>query len=85
MKSTAGGWIAPNTGATNSSGFTALPGGFRYYDGDFLTMTYDGYWWSSSVFSGSNAWYRFLYYNDSSIYRYYTSRTFGFSVRCCRD
>ncbi|MFM7748293.1 MAG: fibrobacter succinogenes major paralogous domain-containing protein, partial [Bacteroidota bacterium] len=52
------GWLSPNTGATNSSGFTALPGGRRNSDGDFYYMTYYGYWWSSSVSSGSDAWGR---------------------------
>jgi len=90
LKSTAtqptpGGWASPNTGATNSSGFTALPGSLRSSNGDFYNLTYFGYWWSSSVSSGSNAWYRDLDYNDSAIYRYNSYRTVGFSVRCCRD
>jgi len=88
LKSTAtqptpGGWDSPNWGATNSSGFTALPGGIRHFNGDFDYMTYVGFWWSSSVSSGSNAWYRHLYSND--FYRYSFHRTDGFSVRCCRD
>ncbi|MFM8512371.1 MAG: FISUMP domain-containing protein, partial [Bacteroidota bacterium] len=83
---TAGGWASPNTGATNSSGFTALPGGLRYYSGDFSDVTSDGYWWSSSVSSGSTAWYRNLnYYHGSNITRYNFNRAFGFSVRCLKD
>jgi len=90
LKSTAtqptlGGWNSPNAGATNSSGFTALPGGLRYYFGDLSGMSNLGCWWSSSVSSGSNAWFRYLYFNDSNIYRFNYYRTFGFSVRCCRD
>ena len=41
-------WHAPNTGATNSSGFTGLPGGYRDNDGTFYDIGYNGYWWSST-------------------------------------
>jgi len=85
MQPTPGGWNSPNTGATNSSGFTALPGGLRDENGDFNDMAFSGYWWSSSVSSGSLAWSRDLYFSDSSIGRYGNGRTLGFSVRCCRD
>jgi uncharacterized protein (TIGR02145 family) len=86
MQPTPGGWNSPNTGATNSSGFTALPGGFRdYVGGDFNLVALNGYWWSSSVSSASNAWVRDLNYYTSNVYRNYSSRTYGFSVRCCRD
>ncbi|MBM3912519.1 MAG: hypothetical protein FJ350_05870 [Sphingomonadales bacterium] len=89
LKSTAtqptpGGWISPNTGATNSSGFTALPGGHRNFLGGFSLMTESGCWWSSSVSSGSLAWFRILDY-DGPIHRFTFNRTYGFSVRCCRD
>ncbi len=85
MHPTPGGWNPPNTGATNSSGFTALPGGLRDTYGDFNFMAYDGSWWSSSVLSGSAARYRFLNNYTSTIGRYTYDRTSGFSVRCCRD
>jgi len=81
---TPGGWNLPNTGATNSSGFTAGPGGLRSLNGDFVLVGDDGYWWSSSL-SGPNAWVRYLYYYNGSIYRSGSSRTYGFSVRCLRD
>ncbi len=90
LKSTAtqptpGGWSSPNTGATNSSGFTAPPGGFRFINGGFGYLTDYGNWWSSSVLSASNAWSRDLFYFYSDIFRNYNGRTLGFSVRCCRD
>ncbi|NDC72947.1 MAG: hypothetical protein EBZ62_05760, partial [Sphingobacteriia bacterium] len=90
LKSTAtqptlGGWLSPNTGATNSSGFTALPGGLRFSYGGFSGMTGDGFWWSSSVSSGSFAWYRYLFNDGSNVLRNSGYRTVGFSVRCCRD
>ena len=82
---TPGGWYSPNAGATNSLGFTALPGGLRTHYGDFHNMTFYGYWWSSSVSSGSNAWNRLLDGETSEIYRYSLNRSRGVSVRCCRD
>jgi uncharacterized protein (TIGR02145 family) len=90
LKSTAtqptpGGWLSPNTGATNSSGFSAGPGGLRDNEGAFTNDDGDGYWWSSSL-SGADAWNRVLNYTTGNIYRYnYFSRSFGFSVRCLRD
>ena len=90
LKSTAmqpnpGGWNPPNTGATNSSGFTALPGGVRDNNGGFYYMSGDGFWWSSSVLSGSNAWSRNLYSEFSDFTLSTNLRANGFSVRCCRD
>jgi uncharacterized protein (TIGR02145 family) len=92
LKSTAtqptlGGWDTPNTGATNTSGFTALSGGSRSSSGDFLGVKMYGYWWSSSVSSGSipNAWRRSLNSNNPNAGRLTNFRTNGFSVRCCRD
>jgi uncharacterized protein (TIGR02145 family) len=68
---------------TNSSGFTGLPGGFRYSGGFYFDGNY-GYWWSASE-SGSNSWNRKLYYNYDSVGRLYDYRDFGFSARCVRD
>src|ERR1035437_4836347 len=43
-------WLSPNTGATNESGFTALPGGFLFFDGTFKYVCYCGVWWSSTEY-----------------------------------
>ena len=85
MQPTPGGWASPNTGATNSSGFTAPPGGLRDYNGAFGSMTLYGYWWSSSVWSASNASFPTLYYSYSNFVVGTNNRAHGFSVRCCRD
>ena len=82
---TSEGWASPNTGATNSSGFTALPGGGRNYDGVFFSMSSYGYWWSSSVSSGSSAWGRYLFFFNGTIYRNLSTRSNGSSVRCLKD
>ncbi len=79
-------WNSPNTGATNETGFTALPGGFRNGNGGaYYYVGGDGYWWSATEIDASNAWYRILYYNSSSVVRDYASKEVGFSVRCLRD
>jgi uncharacterized protein (TIGR02145 family) len=78
-------WASPNIDATNTSGFTGLPGGFRYFNGTFYNIGNDGYWWSSSELGSNNAWWRFLYYLDGSILRGSVYLTNGFSVRCLRD
>ncbi len=79
-------WYSPNTGATNESGFTALPGGYRDYNyGTFYNVGGYGYWWSSTGYSSSNVWNRILNYNNSDVYRNSHSKRSGFSVRCVRD
>jgi len=82
---TPGGWVSPNTGATNSSGFTALPGGIRNYAGaDFNSVGIYGSWWSSSL-DGTNAWPRFLYFNSINFSRFSEFRNYGYSIRCLMD
>ena len=79
-------WFSPNTGATNSAGFTALPGGLRdYFDGTFNNVGYLGNWWSSTTYDAANAWYRNLHYYIANAGRYTYDRHNGFSVRCVRD
>ena len=78
-------WVEPNTGATNESGFTAFPGGFRYYNGKFFDFGFSAYWWSSGEYSSTRAWFRFLYYNDGVTYRFNNAKKNGFSVRCIKD
>ena len=76
-------WITPNTGATNSSGFTALPGGFSW-SGSFFDAGNYGYWWSSTEFSGTRAWRR-LNSQEARSNRYKAIKLRGFSVRCAQD
>ena len=78
-------WNSPNVGATNESGFAALPGGSRSNNGYFNLLGYYAYFWSSTE-SGSNcAWSRTLYYVIASVYRYDDGKQYGFSVRLVRD
>lgn len=84
MKTT-NGWYNNGNG-TNTNGFSGLPGGFRYYNGGFDGVTSNGSWWSSTEFSMyDEAWARLLSYYFSNVYRYFTFKSYGFSVRCVRD
>lgn len=78
-------WLSPNTGATNESGFSALPGGSRDNDGHFHAMGPAAYFWSSTENGSNDAWSRALVYCYSEVYRSYTNKQIGFSVRCIRD
>ena len=75
-------WQSPNTGATNESGFTALPGGERYYSGTFDSFQSYSYWWTSTENNTGSAWYRWIYSSGSIIVRGYLNKIYGFSVRC---
>jgi uncharacterized protein (TIGR02145 family) len=78
-------WQSPNTGATNESGFSALPGGYRDLDGYFNEMGYSAVFWSSTEDRPSIAWFRSLYYLHSGVYRSGNYKRSGFSVRLVRD
>lgn len=79
-------WNSPNTGATNESGFTALPGGYRdYYSGSFYDLGSYGYFWSATEGSAIYAWYRLLIYDNAGVYRASYYKQGGFSVRCIRS
>ena len=84
MKTTTG-WTSPNTAATNESGFSGLPGGYRLYNGTYYSIGYYGLWWSSSEASTPNAWARDLSSNFGFSFRGNYYKQTGFSVRCLRD
>jgi uncharacterized protein (TIGR02145 family) len=82
-------WTSPNTGASNESRFSALPGGVRsyggIYNGRFLDILDSGFWWSETESFETNAWARSLYYESASIFRSSYVITSGLSVRCIKD
>ncbi len=78
-------WNSANAGATNSSGFSALPGGFRNDYGTFYSVGDYGYWWSASEYAAGNAWSTHLHGYDSNVRRDYLNKEYGFSVRCVKD
>lgn len=78
-------WDSPNTGATNESGFLALPGGNRYHHGGFHTLGSYADFWSSSEYGDSDARYLRLSSNDPEAGRGITNKANCLSVRCVRD
>ncbi|MCB8964191.1 MAG: fibrobacter succinogenes major paralogous domain-containing protein [Bacteroidales bacterium] len=78
-------WISPNVGATNQTGFTALPGGYRY-NGIFSNIGSYGRWWSNSLDATPNyALARHLIYDSNNVTQYSAPKITGFSVRCLKD
>ena len=78
-------WNSPNTGATNTSLFSALPGGYRMESGYYVYIGSYGYWWSSSEINTLHAWNRSLLNEVGITSRNNFLKNFGFSVRCLRD
>ena len=88
-------WSVPNEGATNSSGFNALPGGCRSSNGGFFGVMYYGYWiyglygyyWTKTEQDPSigTAWMRALSKDEARIARSYAGSNMGMSVRTIYD
>lgn len=78
-------WDPPNSDATNESGFTGLPGGFRFYnDGGFYYLGYGGYFWSSTQSDADFAMVRYLRYSLATVNRNSLEKADGFSIRCIK-
>lgn len=84
LKSTSSLWNFPNP-ADNTSGFTALPGGFRDTNGSFGSISSDAFFWSATEYSASLSWYRQLNTGLPRVDRYNINKSLGASVRCLRD
>jgi len=71
---------------TNESGFAALGGGCVMYNGIFGVpgANSTGFWWTATQ-QDNEAWYRYLDYQKTNIFRFYGPKTYGFSIRCVRD
>lgn len=80
-------WFSPNAGATNESGFTALPNAVRSRDGDFWPLGLESTWWSTSHTGNDHygGYYWSLSYDHDSYVTSNASPKFGFAVRCIKD
>jgi uncharacterized protein (TIGR02145 family) len=79
-------WNSPNTDATNSSLFSALPGGNRDYNGTFNAIGISGGWWSTSEYTESHiGWSLGLINNNGNASTSIANKLFGLSVRCLKD
>lgn len=85
LQTSTGLWLAPNLGGTNSTSFTALPGGYRDKDGVFGNVNLDGIFWSRTENSTSNGWYFLLNANYANTGKYDNSKKYGFSIRVVAD
>lgn len=78
-------WISPNTGATNQSGFTAVPSGTRTgFDGPFYYLGEDGHYWSSTPYDGGTSYHWYVYYNTASFQTGNTLKNTGYAIRCIK-
>jgi len=78
-------WVYPNTGATNESGFTALPGLGRQWLGSFYGMGYGASFWTSTEYTTDGAIHFYLFNDAEGIYNGSINKQYGYSVRCVRD
>jgi uncharacterized protein (TIGR02145 family) len=85
MKAVSSLWFSPNEGATNSSGFSGLPGGYRDYTGDFGSGGYYGTWWTSTDGGLYGPYEYTLQYDFAFISKSSSTKERGFSLRCIKD
>jgi uncharacterized protein (TIGR02145 family) len=82
-------WNSPNSGATNESGFSGRPGGYRYGQywgtGTFYEKGLNGYWWSGTECTDTHSWTRTIHAGNSRVYRSFFTKNKGFSVRCIKN
>jgi uncharacterized protein (TIGR02145 family) len=82
-------WNPPNTGATNETGFSAVPGGYRYGQywgsGTYYEKGLNSYFWSGSECTPTHAWSRTAHAGNAKLYRSFFTKNKGFSVRCIKD
>jgi uncharacterized protein (TIGR02145 family) len=79
-------WEEPNKGATDESGFTALPSGYRdANDGFFKEINKGGSWWGSSYYSDTEAWGRVVRFNETDLFSFHAPKLGGNCIRCIQD
>jgi uncharacterized protein (TIGR02145 family) len=78
-------WISPNVGATNESGFTALPDGCRMANGIFVSINESGHWWRKDEFTDESGVSWYMSYSYKLLGWAFYLKQYGFSVRCVKD
>ncbi len=73
--------------STNESGFTALAGGCRLYNGIWADpgLFATGFWWTTTSYSEEEFFYRYLDYKNTDVFRSHVSKKYGMSIRCVKD
>lgn len=78
-------WNAPNTDATNDSGFTALPAGYLFDNGNYNSLGNVTHWWSSTQSDADSAWDRYVYFQNGSVTKGNYSKQVFYSCRCLKN
>jgi uncharacterized protein (TIGR02145 family) len=78
-------WLEPNSEATNETGFSALPGGHRVYDGTYGYINWGGGWWTSTSENDNDSWVRYMDHGAYDVWRSLEDKRYGRSVRCVKD
>ncbi|MBL0341822.1 MAG: fibrobacter succinogenes major paralogous domain-containing protein [Bacteroidetes bacterium] len=87
MEANSGWAFYENVWATNESGFSAEAGSCIVFNGKLGNpgIQYNGFWWTSSEDSDTEAWYRHMDYKERRIFRFHGQNNYGFSIRCVKD
>jgi uncharacterized protein (TIGR02145 family) len=78
-------WVSPNDFATNSSGFSGLPNGNRFMNGQYYSLGLNSDWWSADQYNSQEAWFRSMSNTDITNGHFHTDKNVGYPVRCMRD
>lgn len=78
-------WLSPNTGATNNSGYTGLPGGLRDANSNYNYVSENGLWWTKSSYNTTLAWSTYLWYLNTGVDHNPTPKKMGLSIRCIKS
>ena len=85
-------WYVPNLYATNTTGFTAIPSGYRFFNGSYNNIGYSGNWWSDTEYTTSSARFFYLRYDKGFAYdnkittgKNFVDKLYGLSVRCLKN
>jgi uncharacterized protein (TIGR02145 family) len=78
-------WSSQSAGTDNSSGFSALPGGYRIKDGSFNNLRNSAVFWRATEDNANNAWSSRLEYNSNNVSRNSYEKQYGASIRCLKD
>ena len=78
-------WESPNSGATNESGFSALPGGVRTHDWEFEDIGHSSYFWSSDEDEIYYGWQRNLDHDSVDVSFLRRGKSQACSIRCVKD
>ena len=78
-------WKNPNVDATNVTGYTALPGGYRTNIGEYVNIGNYGNWWSTTSVITNVANYRYIYFGNGAVTKSFVNQKYGLSVRCLKN